>query len=154
MTKSVIRLVKEKFAKYGIKADRLIFDTKSLSPHYKAYLKADIALDPYPFSGMSIAIEAAAMGLPTISLVGEGMQSRGAGRINALLGLEEFNASSGEEYIKNALALANDKEKISMLRQTLRTKLLNSDIRVNEKDFTQDLEAKLKKTWQDFTESP
>ena len=93
-------------------------------------------------------------GCPTISLVGEGMQSRGAGRINALLGLEEFNASSGEEYIKNALALANDKEKISMLRQTLRTKLLNSDIRVNEKDFTQDLEAKLKKTWQDFTESP
>lgn len=154
MTRSVIRLVKEKFAKYGIKADRLIFDTKSLSPHYKAYLKADIALDPYPFSGMSIAIEAAAMGLPTISLVGEGMQSRGAGRINALLGLEELNASNGEEYIKNALALANDKEKISMLRQTLRTKLLNSDIRVNEKEFTQDLESKFKKAWQDFTNSP
>ena len=65
-----------------------------------------------------------------------------------------MNASNGEEYIKNALALANDKEKISMLRQTLRTKLLNSDIRVNEKEFTQDLESKFKKAWQDFTNSP
>lgn len=154
LTKNVIRSLKAKFAKLGIDEERLIFDSKALSPHYKAYLKADIALDPYPFSGMSIAIESASMGVPTITLVGEGMQSRGAGRINALIGLDEFNANSGEEYIKKALDLASDKEKISMLRQTLRTKVNNSDIRVSEKEFTQDLEAKFKKVWQDFINSP
>jgi predicted O-linked N-acetylglucosamine transferase (SPINDLY family) len=154
LTKNVIRSLKAKFAKLGIDEERLIFDSKALSPHYKAYLKADIALDPYPFSGMSIAIESASMGVPTITLVGEGMQSRGAGRINSLIGLDELNATSGEEYIKKALELAADKEKISMLRQTLRTKVNNSDIRVNEKEFTQDLEAKFKKVWQDFINSP
>ncbi len=154
LTKSVIRSLKAKFKKLGINDDRLIFDSKSLSPHYKAYSKADIALDSYPFSGMSIAIESSSMGVPTITLVGEGMQSRGAGRINSLIGLDELNAHSGEEYIKKALDLANDKDKIAMLRQTLRTKIDNSDIRVGEKEFTQDLEAKFQKIWQDFINSP
>ena len=154
LTKNIIKNIKRKFKDLGISEDRVIFDSKPLSPHFKAYSKADISLDPYPFSGMSIAIEAASMGVPTITLVGEGMQSRGAGRINMLLGQEEFNANSGEEYINAALKLANDKEKLQMLRQTLRTKINNSDIRVNEKEFTKDLESKFKKIWKDFIESP
>ncbi len=154
LTKTVIKVIKQKFAKFGISEDRLIFDTKSQSPHFKAYSFADISLDPYPFSGMSIAIESASMGVPTITLVGKGMQSRGAGRINTMLGLEEFNASSGEEYISAAIKLANNKEKLSTLRQTLRTKINNSAIRVNEKEFTVDLETKYKKVWQDFINSP
>lgn len=154
LTKSIIKNLKQKFEKLGISQDRLIFDSKSLSPHFRAYSKADISLDPYPFSGMSIAIETASMGVPTITLIGEGMQSRGAARINSLLGFEEFNASTGEEYINAALKLAADKDRLSTLRQTLRTKINNSDIRVNEKEFTKDLEAKYKKAWNDFINSP
>lgn len=154
LTKSVIKHLKAKFEALGIAEDRIIYDSKSESPHFKTYLKADISLDPYPFSGMSIAIETASMGVPTITLVGEGMQSRGASRINALIGLEEFNANSGEEYISATLKLAENKEKISQLRQTLRTKINNSDIKISAKEFTQDLEAKYKKAWEFFTKNP
>ena len=154
LTKNIIKNIKLKFEKLGISQDRILFDSKSLSPHFKAYSKADISLDPYPFSGMSIAIETASMGVPTITLVGEGMQSRGAGRINSLLGFDEFNATSGEEYIYAALKLGADKEKLSTLRTTLRTKINNSDIRVNAKEFTQDLELKYKKAWQEFIKNP
>jgi len=154
MTKRIIKQLKLKFKKLGISEDRVIYESKSESPHYKAYLNADISLDPYPFSGMSISIETALMGVPTITLIGDGIQSRGAGRINSLLGFEEFNAHSGEEYINSALKLANDKDKLATLRHTLRTKMNNSDIRVNAKDFTCDLELKYKKVWQDFINSP
>ena len=153
-TKRVIRALKIKFAKYGIGEDRLIFNNKALNPHFKAYSMADIALDPYPFSGMSIAIEAALMGVPTITLVGEGMQSRGAGRINSLIGLDKFNTTSGEEYIAAALKLSKDKEKLKVLRVTLRDKVNNSELRVNPQDFALDLESKFRKIWQDFINSP
>lgn len=154
LTKRVIKNIKHKFEKLGISSDRIMFDNKAQSPHFKAYLKADIALDTYPFSGMSIAIETALMGVPTITLVSEGMQSRGAGRINSLLGFEEFNSNSGEEYIDAALKLGADREKLSKLREILRTKVNNSELKTNAKEFTRDLESKYKKVWKDFVTAP
>ena len=78
----------------------ITFSSRKYTPHFKAYSLADISLDPYPFSGMSIAIETALMGVPTVTLIGDGMQSRGAGRINHIIGLDELNAACGDEYIK------------------------------------------------------
>jgi len=153
LTKSMIKYFKSKFEKRGIPLERVIFSSKSYSPHFKAYSLADISLDPYPFSGMSIAIETALMGVPTISLVGEGMQSRGAGRINHIIGLEELNASCGEEYIQNAVKLAADKDKLEKLRTTLRDKINQSDLRQSAVEFTRDLENKYRKVFEDFQNS-
>lgn len=152
--KRVIKNLKSKFKKYGITEDRLIFDNKPLNPHFRAYSMADISLDSYPFSGMSIAIETALMGVPTVTLVGEGMQSRGAGRINSIIGMDKLNANSGEEYISAALKLSENKDILKVLRVTLRDKVNNSDIRVNPQEFTQDLENKFRKVWQEFTNNP
>ncbi len=154
LTKSIIRHLKTKFKERGISEDRLIFSFKTYSPHYKAYSLSDIALDPYPFNGMSITIETALMGVPTVTLVGEGMQSRGAGRINNVIGLNELNADSGEEYVNIAVDLANDKAKLENLRKTLRDKVNNSDLRLSGAEFTRDLEDKFRKVWADFTNSP
>lgn len=154
LTQSKIKFFKSKFEKLGISEDRLIFSKQPFSPHYKAYSQADIALDPYPFSGMSIAMEAAMMGVPTITLPGEGMQSRGAGRINNVIGLTELNAENGEDYIDKAIALANDKEKLKLLRTKLREKLENSNIMKGTQTFTKELENNFKKVWMDFTNNP
>lgn len=154
LTKSVIKYIKEKFSNRGISLDRISFVSKSYTPHFKAYSLADISLDPYPFSGMSIAIETALMGVPTISLVGDGMQSRGAGRINHVLGLDEFNASYGDEYVEKAVKLANDKNRLEELRNTLRERVNNSDLRCSAADFTKDLEDKYKKAWVAFINNP
>lgn len=153
MTKSIIKNLKSKFEKLGVDTDRIIFSSKSYSPHYKAYSLADISLDPYPFSGMSITIENALMGVPTITLAGEGMQSRGAARINEVLNLSEFNAFSGDEYIDIAIKLANDKSKLEELRKSLRNRMLESSICANHKEFVQDLENKYKQVWETFTNS-
>ncbi len=154
LTKNIIKYVKNKFKQKGLDTDRIMFISTKYSPHFKAYCLADISLDPYPFSGMSIAIETALMGVPTITLLGNGMQSRGAGRINHVIGLDEFNANCGDEYIKTAVELASNKEKLDNLKVSLRDKINNSELRLNAKDFTKELEDKYKKVWEEFINSP
>ena len=94
------------------------------------------------------------MGVPTVTLIGDGMQSRGAGRINHIIGLDELNAACGDEYIKIAVDLSSNKEKLDDLKNTLRNKINNSELRQNAKDFTMDLENKYKKVWEEFINSP
>ena len=154
LTIRIIKSIKDRFAKLGIEEDRLIFSSKVYTPHFHAYLLCDIALDTYPFNGMSIAIETALMGVPTITLVGDGIQSRGAGRINNVLGYDEFNANTGEEYIKKALELANQKDKLRNLRKNYRDIVNNSPLRIAASEFTKDLEDKYKKAWVDFINNP
>ncbi len=154
MTKSIIRFFKSKFDKLEINPDRIIFMTQKYSPHYKAYSLCDIALDTYPFSGMSIAIENALMGVPTVTLQGDGMQSRGAAHINTLIDLSSLNAKSGDEYVDIALRLADDKNKLSTLRKSLRGRVLESSLCAGHADFVRDLESKYKQVWEEFTNSP
>ena len=154
LSKSMIKYFRSKFEKWGVSLDRIIFSSKKYNPHYRAYSLADISLDTYPFSGMSIAIETALMGVPTITIVGEGMQSRGAGRINHIIDLDELNASCGDEYIEKAVELANNKSKLENLRKELRNKINASDLRQNAVEFTRDLENKYKKVWTDFINNP
>ena len=154
LTKSVIRYIKEKFEKRKIDLNRIIFSSKAYTPHFKAYSLADISLDPYPFNGMSITIETALMGVPTITLVGEGMQSRGAGRINHAIGLDELNAFCGDEYVEKAAELANNTAKLEELRTTLRDRVNNSALRCSAAEFTKDIEDKFRKVWADYINSP
>ena len=150
LTIRIMKVIRGKFEKLGISEDRIIFSSKVYSPHFHAYLLCDIALDTYPFSGMSIAIETALMGVPTVSLEGNAIQSRGAGRINSLLGNEDFNAINGEEYIEKAISLANEKEKLEDLRKNYREKVYNSKLSVGAEEFARDLEDKYKKAWKSF----
>ncbi len=154
MTKSIIRYLKNKFNKYEIAPDRIFYMTQTFTPHYKAYSLSDINLDTYPFSGMSITIENALMGVPTVTLAGEAMQSRGAGNINNVLGLSELNAINGDEYVDIALKLADDKNKLQELRKSLRSRMLNSPLCANHIDFVRNLESKYKQAWEEFINSP
>jgi predicted O-linked N-acetylglucosamine transferase (SPINDLY family) len=138
----------------GIPQTRLQFSNKAYTPHHHAYSLADISLDTFPFSGMSIAIETALMGVPTVSLLGEGMHSRGAGRINHILGLDDLNTACGDEYIKKAVELASDLNRLEELRNTLREKVYNSELKQNPADFTKNLEEKYKLAWANFINSP
>ena len=153
LNKTIISNLKSKFDKWGIDENRILYSNTTYTPHYKAYSFADISLDPFPFSGMSIALECALMGVPTITLVGEGMQSKGAGRINEVIGNGYLNANCGQEYVDIAVQLANDKEKLNYLRSNLRQKVQESPIMTEYAIFTRDLENKLREVWKVFTNS-
>lgn len=154
LNKTIVKHLKSKFNQWGVNEDRITYCNSTYSPHYKIYSYADISLDPYPFSGMSIAIETALMGVPTITLSGEGMQSRGASRINELIGNSDLNASCGEEYIDFASKLAKNTKRLQRMRRNLRKKVLESSLCNNPEKFTRDLEEKYKQVWDIFVNTP
>lgn len=151
---SKIAYLKQRMKKWGMDLSRVFFDTKYENSFYNVYSKADIALDTYPFGGMTICAEASMMGLPTITLTGEGMQSKGAGRINEEIGMSELNALTGDEYINKAVDLSNDTKKIVELRKTLPKLTEKNLIKKDALKFTQNLEEKYKQVWNKFINSP
>lgn len=153
MTKSSIIRLQRIFEELGVDGKRIEYKTSSYSPHLRAYLQADISLDTWPFSGMSICSENALMGVPTITMKGEGLQSNGAGTVNRACGLEDLTAASGEDYVKIAARLANDKDRLKYLRQNLRNIMINSPLCTNYKGFTQDLEDKYEKIWAEYSQA-
>ncbi len=151
---SKINYLKQRMKKWGMDLQRVIFDTKFDPPFYNVYSKADIALDTYPFGGMTICAEAAMMGVPTITLTGEGMQTKGAGRINEEMGISELNAQTGDEYINKAVELGNNPQKITQLRKTLRKLAEENLMQKDAVGFTRNLEEKYKQIWSEFINSP
>jgi predicted O-linked N-acetylglucosamine transferase (SPINDLY family) len=154
MTPDKIAQFKENFQKFGISEERLEFSKEILDVHFKAYLKSDIALDPTPFGGLSITIEALHMGVPTLTMPAEGMQSRGTGRINRMLGIEDaFNASDEESFAQKGAALAADMDKLRNFRNSLREKVETSPLKKDLDGFARSVEAAYERAWQNYCES-
>jgi len=131
---------KRKFTAYGVKESQLIFrGYVSKQEHFELYNKTHIMLDTFPYNGTTTTMEALWMGLPVVTLAGERHQSRVSHSILNNIGAPELSAINIEEYIKKALELANDFQKITHYKKTLRAALQNSAI-MDEKKFMTNFE--------------
>lgn len=149
-----IDIFKESFKKFNIDDDRLIFvNTPCPGSYLNAYALADIALDPAPFSGLTITIEQIAMGVPTVGLAGDAFQSKGAARINKMLGFDELAAFDGNDYVQKLQDLANNIERLEWFRKNLRTVLNESALRNDLKNFVRTVENGYDKIWQEYCKS-
>ena len=68
------------------------------------------------------------MGVPVISLIGDRHGTRFGLSFLSNAGSEELCASTVEEYIEKAIALANDVDRIERYRQTLRASMESSPL--------------------------
>jgi predicted O-linked N-acetylglucosamine transferase (SPINDLY family) len=116
------------FARHAIRQDRL--ELIATAPHdvtLARYAAIDIALDPFPFNGLTVTCEALWTGVPVITLAA---QDRPVGRMGAALltalGLEQLIARTPEDYIETAVALARDVEALAALRAGLRPRMAAS----------------------------
>ena len=131
---------KKKFISYGVKESQLIFlGYVSKQEHFELYNKTHIVLDTSPYNGTTTTMEALWMGVPVVTQVGEKHQSRVSHSILNNIGVPELSAVSKEEYIKKAIELSNDFQKIIHYKKTLREALLNSPI-MDEKKFMTNFE--------------
>ncbi|MDR1327421.1 MAG: hypothetical protein LBJ74_03345 [Heliobacteriaceae bacterium] len=146
--------LKSKFKEHGISEDRLIFSSETQKVHFMAYLFCDIALDPVPFSGLTITTELIHMGIPVITMPGESMQSKGTARINKMLKLDELNAKSAEDYANIAAKLAKDTRRIERYRRDLRGILNRSKLRRDAKGFAKSVEEAYLKAWEGYINEP
>ena len=117
--------VREFFASRGIAAERvdLFAWTPTRAEFLKLFARMDIALDPFPYNGGTTTCEALWMGVPVLTLPGEGIVSRIGLSILSACGLPEFVAHTEEEYVRLAASLASDLPRLAELRATLRGRM-------------------------------
>ena len=123
---------------------KIIFLKKSKSNEFmKDYYKIDLALDTFPYTGVTTSFQSYLMGVPVLTLRGFNMNSRCGESINTNLGLNDFIADNLDEYYEKSISL-QDKNKLSNLRSSLRNKVLNSPL-FDTDNFTKDLMSAFEK---------
>jgi len=140
-------LMLQRLLERGIAADRVdLVATMSLEATWAAYRDIDIALDPFPHNAGTTTLEALWMGVPTVSLADRPPFGRFGASILGAVGLEELVADSVPAYVALAVALAQDRERLSTLRSGLRDRVAASPLR-DEKGFATAMEALWRRRW-------
>lgn len=131
----------------GVAAER-IESTRFHSevPHGLQFSGVDIALDPFPYNGVTTTCELLYFGVPVISLRGRNCVSRSGLTILSTLKLSELVASTPEQYVDIAVKLANDLDRLEQLRAGLRDRFERSPLR-DEKTFAKYFEKLLREAW-------
>ena len=147
---SVRERMRSLFEEAGVKPDRIEFVGRGSRLEYLSrYREIDICLDTFPYNGHTTSLDALWMGVPLVTLAGETVVGR-AGLCQAMnLGLPELIATTREQYVRAASALAHDLEHLSALRQTLRARLQQSPL-MDGARFARNLESLYRDVWRRF----
>tara|TARA_Y100001936_G_scaffold253585_1_gene319168 strand:- start:11896 stop:14067 length:2172 start_codon:yes stop_codon:yes gene_type:complete len=139
------------FSAEGISPDRLdlLDHLPKKSDHLSLFSKIDIMLDTFPYSGATTICEALWMGVPVITMAGDKYVSRMAAGILKVAKLEELIAENRQSYIRLAKSLADQKNRISNYRKTLRRQVMHSPI-ADQKQFVTAMESVIRHMWTDW----
>jgi predicted O-linked N-acetylglucosamine transferase (SPINDLY family) len=123
-----------------------LFDRLPRGKYYELLQQADISLDPFPFNGHTTTCDAVWLGVPVVMLRGETYATRFGSGVLAPVGLEHLIATSREDYVQRAVALAGDLEQLTTLRQELRGRMAAS-VMLDFPGFARDVEAAYREMW-------
>lgn len=149
----VCQAVADRFAGHGIGADRLLMEGQQAShqEHFRAYQRVDIALDPFPYPGITTTVEGLWMGVPTMALRGDRFLSHQGESILNNAGLPDWIANDEDEYVAKAAAFARDLEKLTTLRAKLRDQVRTSPL-FDAPRFARNLEQAFGGMWRKWCE--
>ena len=117
--------------------DSVIFHKRleNKKDHLNLYNEIDIALDTFPYNGVTTSFEAIWMGVPVLTMAGYNFNSRCGESINKNLKMEQLIAKNEEEYISKAVNLSSDREKFMNLRKSIFKDALQSPL-FNQENFS------------------
>ena len=135
----------DKFINNGVSRDQIIFlkREKEIHDHLKLYNKADIALDTFPYPGVTTSFEAIMMGVPVLTMKGFNMNSRCGESINKNINMDHLLAENDEDYVKKAISLIKDKKNFGINGKLLREKAMSSPL-FDADTFAKDFQNLLK----------
>jgi len=136
--------LKKEFKKYGVIDSIIFLEKRKLESHYNLYKKIDIALDTFPYNGVTTTFEALSMGVPVITMKGYNFNSRCGESIIKNLGIENLIGNNEEDYILKAQNIADDQEELSKLRKKIFSTSYETPL-FNTKKFSQDFFSILEK---------
>ena len=141
----------KKFNEHDVQENKILILNKNSSrkEHLSEYNNIDIALDPFPYPGVTTTFEAITMGVPVLTMRGSNFNSRCGESINLNLGMNEFIARDEKDYFDKAVELQKNLKKLELLRRSLREKALNSPL-FDVNNFTIDFTSILKRVWNNY----
>ncbi len=141
--------VQDAFAAQGVGPDRL--ELLAWMPdgqhHLEAYRRVDLALDTWPYNGVTTTCEALWMGVPVISMSGPMAVSRQGLALLQAVGLPQLAAGSADAWLDRAAQLATDLPALQALRTGLRERMAASPL-MDSEGFARAFELALRSLWQ------
>ena len=147
----IVENLKKKFQKNGINTEKIITEgrSKTRKEMLKKYNQIDIALDPFPYSGITTSLEANWMGVPLLTKKGNNFYSRIGTSINKNLGMEDWIANNEKDYYIKILKLTSDFNQLSQTRECLINKVDESTL-FDSSLFADNFNKILWKIWEKF----
>ncbi|KND61352.1 putative O-linked N-acetylglucosamine transferase, SPINDLY family [Candidatus Burkholderia verschuerenii] len=141
-------VVRDWFAQAGIGTERIEFRQRaSLEGLLAHHLDADIALDTFPYAGGVTTLQSLWMGVPTLTMPGDLIASRGSTSVMSLAGLTDFVATDRADFVARGVAWAGKLNELAQIRSGMRERCMHSPF------FEQDtvaagLSRGIRKMWQ------
>ena len=104
--------------------------------HLNLYNEVDIALDTFPYNGVTTSFEAIWMGVPVITMAGYNFNSRCGESINKNLNMEQLIAKNEDDYVSKAVSLYTDRDKFLNIRKSIFLDAIDSPL-FNKKRFAE-----------------
>jgi predicted O-linked N-acetylglucosamine transferase (SPINDLY family) len=120
--------------------------------HLALYREMDIALDTFPYHGTTTTCEALWMGVPVVTLAGRTHVSRVGVSLLTNVGLPELIAESEDDYVRMAVELARDVERLVSYRSNLRDGVLGSQL-LDAPSFAREIEGAFRQMWTSWCET-
>ena len=143
------KILFDKFSKHNVNLHQIdiLQKVENFYDHLELYNKIDLALDTFPYPGVTTTFEAVLMGVPVLTMKGFNFNSRCGESINTNLKLNELIASTEDDYIKKAIKFSNDKNLLNNINGNfLRDISLRSPLFDTTK-FTNNIENKLEEIY-------
>lgn len=139
------KILKKKFKQNGVLSSiTFLYKTDTFEDHIKEYNKIDIALDTFPYNGVTTSFEAIWMGVPVIVLKGFNPNSRAGQSINQNINMDYLIANNEDEYISKAVEFSNNFENVIKIRKNLFDQTIDSNL-FNDKKFSNSFFESLEK---------
>jgi predicted O-linked N-acetylglucosamine transferase (SPINDLY family) len=121
---------RQRLLAFGVAGDRLILDAgvADYGEHLARYNAIDIALDPFPYAGGTTTAEALWMGVPVLTRRGDHYVAHMGENILHNVGLVDWIAADGADYVAKAAGFAADVPALAALRRDLRHRLMRSPV--------------------------
>ncbi len=123
------------------------------SDHLALWNEIDVALDSYPFNGSTTTFEALWMGVPVVTLTGDRFVSRICADFLERVDLADLVATDVAGYVVRAVALAQDRARLSDLRRDLRRRMAASAI-CDARGNARSLEVAYRDLWRAWCKRP
>ena len=101
----------QKFLNNHVNLEQLIFldNQETIYDHLKLYNKVNLALDTFPYPGVTTTFEAILMGVPVLTLQGFNLNSRCGESIMKNINMEDMIAENESDYIDKAISCIDNK---------------------------------------------